>query len=51
MDFHKAIIQSCDIFFYTMGMRLGIDKLGVLREWTWASGRRPELTSRAKSRA
>lgn len=27
VDFHKAIVQSCDIFFYTMGMRLGIDKL------------------------
>jgi penicillin-binding protein 2 len=27
VDFHKAIIQSCDIFFYTVGMRLGIDKL------------------------
>ncbi|HXW18780.1 MAG TPA: penicillin-binding protein 2 [Candidatus Acidoferrales bacterium] len=27
VDLHKAITQSCDIFFYTVGMRLGIDKL------------------------
>ena len=27
VDLHKAIIQSCDIFFYTVGMRLGIDRL------------------------
>jgi penicillin-binding protein 2 len=27
VDFHKAIIQSCDIFFYTVGMKLGIDRL------------------------
>jgi len=27
VDFHKAIIQSCDIFFYTLGMKLGIDRL------------------------
>ncbi len=24
---HKAILQSCDIFFYNAGMRLGIDRL------------------------
>lgn len=27
VDFHKAIVQSCDIFFYNVGMRLGIDKI------------------------
>jgi penicillin-binding protein 2 len=27
VDVHKAINQSCDIFFYTIGMRLGIDKI------------------------
>jgi penicillin-binding protein 2 len=25
--FHKAILESCDIFFYNVGMRLGIDRL------------------------
>jgi len=24
---HKAILESCDIFFYNVGMRLGIDRL------------------------
>jgi len=24
---HEAILKSCDIFFYTVGMRLGIDRL------------------------
>ncbi|HEV1992905.1 MAG TPA: penicillin-binding protein 2 [Candidatus Acidoferrum sp.] len=27
VGFHKAILQSCDIFFYNVGMRLGIDRL------------------------
>ncbi len=27
VDLHKAIVHSCDIFFYNVGMRLGIDKL------------------------
>jgi penicillin-binding protein 2 len=27
VDLHKAILQSCDIFFYNVGMRLGIDRL------------------------
>jgi penicillin-binding protein 2 len=27
VDLHKAIVHSCDIFFYTIGMRLGIDRL------------------------
>ncbi len=25
VDVHKAIVQSCDVFFYTMGIRLGVD--------------------------
>jgi len=27
VDFHKAIVQSCDIFFYNLGKRLGIDRI------------------------
>ncbi|MGC1490871.1 MAG: penicillin-binding transpeptidase domain-containing protein, partial [Candidatus Acidiferrum sp.] len=27
VDLHKAITQSCDIFFYNVGMRLGIDRI------------------------
>jgi penicillin-binding protein 2 len=27
VNFRKAIMQSCDIFFYNVGMRLGIDRL------------------------
>ncbi|MGB6684458.1 MAG: penicillin-binding protein 2, partial [Candidatus Acidiferrum sp.] len=27
VDLHKAIMQSCDIFFYNIGMRLGIDRI------------------------
>jgi penicillin-binding protein 2 len=26
-DLHEAILKSCDVFFYTVGMRLGIDRL------------------------
>jgi penicillin-binding protein 2 len=27
VDLHKALQQSCDVFFYTFGVQLGIDKL------------------------
>jgi penicillin-binding protein 2 len=27
VGFHKAILESCDIFFFNVGMRLGIDRL------------------------
>ena len=26
-NLHEAILQSCDVFFYTVGLRLGIDRL------------------------
>ena len=26
-DLHKAILDSCDVFFYTLGQRLGIDRI------------------------
>ena len=27
VSFHTAIVQSCDVFFYTMGQRLGVDPI------------------------
>jgi len=27
VDLHEAIVQSCDIFFYNLGKRLGIDRI------------------------
>src|ERR1700688_812234 len=27
VDLHKAIVESCDIFFYNVGQRLGIDRI------------------------
>lgn len=27
VDLHKAIVDSCDVFFYTIGQRLGIDEI------------------------
>ena len=27
VDLHKAIVQSCDVFFYNLGMRLGIEPI------------------------
>ena len=26
-DLHKAIVDSCDVFFYTLGQKLGIDRI------------------------
>jgi penicillin-binding protein 2 len=30
IDMHRAIQQSCDVYFYTMGRRLGIDRLAPM---------------------
>lgn len=27
VNLHKAIVQSCDVYFYTMGVRMGIDRI------------------------
>lgn len=27
VSFHRALVESCDIYFYTMGRRLGVDKI------------------------
>jgi penicillin-binding protein 2 len=27
VDLHQAIVQSCDVYFYTIGMRLGVDRI------------------------
>jgi penicillin-binding protein 2 len=27
VDFHKAIVQSCDVYFYNVGKQLGIDRI------------------------
>jgi penicillin-binding protein 2 len=27
VDFHRAIVESCDVYFYEMGKRLGIDRI------------------------
>ncbi len=32
VDLHKAIAQSCDVFFYNVGNRMGIDKIAQYAE-------------------
>ncbi|HAA02500.1 MAG TPA: penicillin-binding protein 2 [Syntrophobacteraceae bacterium] len=27
VDLHQALVQSCDVYFYTVGMRLGVDRI------------------------
>lgn len=29
MDLHRALVDSCDVFFYTVGQRLGIDRIAT----------------------
>jgi penicillin-binding protein 2 len=31
-DLHRAIVQSCDVFFYTLGNKLGIDNIAKYAE-------------------
>jgi penicillin-binding protein 2 len=35
VDFHKGIVQSCDVYFYQLGQRLGVDKIA---QWARAFG-------------
>ncbi len=32
VDMYKGIVQSCDVYFYTMGLRLGPDKIAKLEK-------------------
>ncbi len=32
VDLHKGIVQSCDVYFYNLGNRLGIDKIAEYSE-------------------
>jgi penicillin-binding protein 2 len=32
VDLHRAIVQSCDVFFYTVGNRIGIDRIAEYAE-------------------
>jgi penicillin-binding protein 2 len=27
VNFHRALVESCDVYFYTLGKRLGVDKI------------------------
>jgi len=29
IDLHQALVQSCDVYFYQLGMKLGIDRLAL----------------------
>ena len=37
-DLHKAIMQSCDVYFYILAYELGIDRIyeGMSQIWFWA---------------
>lgn len=32
VDMYRAVVQSCDVFFYTLGLRLGPDRLAKLEK-------------------
>ncbi len=32
VDLHRALVQSCDVYFYELGQRLGIDKIAECAE-------------------
>jgi penicillin-binding protein 2 len=35
VDLHKSLVESCDVYYYTLGTRLGIDKIA---KWARAFG-------------
>ncbi len=35
MDLHRSLVESCDVYYYTLGTRLGIDKIA---KWSRAFG-------------
>jgi len=44
---HKAILESCDIFFYNAGMRLGIDRLSYYGASSASGARRESISPRS----
>lgn len=39
VDFHRAIVHSCDVYFYTLGKLLGIEKLAFFAKRLGLGGR------------
>ncbi|MFZ7112802.1 MAG: penicillin-binding protein 2 [Desulfatiglandales bacterium] len=35
VSLHRALVESCDVYFYTLGRRLGVDKIA---EYAWMCG-------------
>jgi len=35
VDLHKSLVESCDVYYYTLGTRLGVDKIA---KWSRAFG-------------
>lgn len=50
MDLHSAIVQSCDTYFYTVGMRVGIDNIYKYATM-FGLGEKQGLSLKAKNRA
>ena len=46
----RALKHSCDVYFYTLGQRLGIERIAQLRAAVRARRRRPASTSPARRR-
>ena len=37
-DLKKAIRESCDVYFYKVGLKLGVDRLAKIRQGLWPGG-------------
>ena len=31
MNLHRALVESCDVYFYELGKRLGIERIAMLK--------------------
>ena len=35
VNLHRALVESCDVYFYTVGRMLGVDKIAICRNSAW----------------
>ena len=42
VDLHKALVQSCDVYFYRLGLQLGVDRIAYYAK-AFGLGQRPGL--------
>ena len=50
VNMYEAIVQSCDVYFYTVGQRLGVDRINHYAQQLFGLGELTEVSGRDESK-